>query len=64
MATKKASEPKGESAVVSITDEDGRVHYTARNSPTYDRLLEAGGTAEDVSDETPEAGPDATPDAT
>jgi len=64
MATKKAStpDPEGASSVVTITDEDGRVHYTARNSPTYDKLIAAGGTAEDVPDEQEAAG-DAPSDA-
>lgn len=64
MATKKASttDPESASAVVKIIDEDGREHFTARNSPTYDKLIAAGGTAEDVADE-PEAAGDAPSDA-
>lgn len=60
MATKrKSGDPaSSESPVVSLTDEDGRVHYTARGSEAQRKLEAGGATAEDVVDEQPDESAD------
>jgi hypothetical protein len=53
MATKRktSSSAGSESSVVSLSDADGRVHYTARGSAAQRKLEAGGATAEDVADE-------------
>jgi hypothetical protein len=57
MATKRktSTSASSESPVVTLTDADGRVHYTARGSEAQRKLEAGGATAEDVTDETGES---------
>jgi hypothetical protein len=49
VATSKSSS-KSESTLVKITDENGRVHYTARGSDTHTRMAKAKAKVEDFDD--------------
>jgi hypothetical protein len=60
MATKRktSGSASSESPVVSLTDADGRVHFTARGSEAQRKLEAGGATAEDVAEQPDESADD------